>query len=108
MDRREHHAKFPGALLLELLEDRVAVEGRKIDIEEQERRLRRAAGVQRLEQIQGFTAVAKVQKLVPARLETERQQIGECGVVLDDYYFRYIARFRLWGGGGRRGGGLVS
>ncbi len=67
--------------------------------------MRRAAGVQRLEQIQGFTAVAKVQKLVPARLETERQQIGECGVVLDDYYFRYIARFRLWGGGGRRGGG---
>src|SRR5439155_7266763 len=106
--RREHDAKFSWTLLLQLLEDGVPVEGGEVDVEEQQRRLCRAVRVHRFEQIQCFAAVAKVQKPVPARLEAEREQLGQRGIVLDDDDFRYVARLvavRRRGGDWRRRGG---
>src|SRR6185437_2766107 len=96
--RREYDAKFSRTGLLQIFEDRIAVECREIDVEQQQRRLRATLRVQRLEQVQRFAAVAKVQEAIAPRFEAEREQIGQRGIVFDDDDFRDVA---VWRDGGR-------
>src|SRR5437867_4918631 len=91
--RRKHDTKFSRALLLQLLEDRVAVERGEIDIEQEQRRLCATPRVHGLEQVQRLAAVAKVEEAVPPGLEPEREQLGERGIVLDDTHFGHVAPF---------------
>src|SRR5207247_5619745 len=88
MHRREHDAKLPRTLLLQLFENRIAVERGKIDVEEQQRRLWAAARVHSLEHLESFAPVAIVEEPVAARLEPEGEQLGERRIVLDDNYVR--------------------
>src|SRR5207237_4107806 len=77
----EDDAKLAGALLLQCLENRVAIEGRKVDVQKQEGR--RATRFEHAQDLQRFASVAEMAKPVAPRLEAKRQQIGERRIVLD-------------------------
>src|SRR2546423_7385706 len=73
MDRRKDDAKLSGTLLLQLFEDRVAVERRQVDVEQQQWRLRAALRVHLLEEVQRFAPVPKGQEPIATGPEPERQ-----------------------------------
>src|SRR5882762_8542875 len=106
----EHHAEFSGTVLSQGFEDRVAVERRQVDVEQQQRH--RAASVQRAQVVERLPAVAVMYEAIPAGLEPEGEQVSEGGVVLDyddfgDVAGRWVVRGVWCGVRGSRGGRLL-